>query len=422
MKVHKFGGASVKDATSIRRIPNLIQDCGNDRLFIVISAMGKTTNKLETIVNKAFATENYDEEFESLYNEHLNILKDLLPDNTLVISCLTELFAKCKDKIHTTAKEDYNFFYDQIVSCGELFSSLIVSQYLKNLSFDIQLIDAADIFISDDNWRAGNIDKAATKQNITNICNNNDNKILITQGFIAGDNNGNYVTLGREGSDYSAGILAALSNADELTFWKDVEGIYNADPKNFPNAIKIDKISYDEMIELSYFGAKVLHEKTLHSLRGKSTTLQIRSFLKPETQGTFLYNYTNCIYPPIIIVLKNQILFTVEPKTKSLIDIEHINRIYDSTKHCNININLIQISAIKISFCATYDEFACKGLISLLEDFFEVKYNTNVSLETIRHYKKEELKTFIKEKDILLTQISRRVAQFVIKEDNSSIK
>ncbi|MDR2084684.1 MAG: hypothetical protein LBP67_06790 [Bacteroidales bacterium] len=450
MIVHKFGGASVKDAESIRRVPSLLKSIDDERVFIVISAMGKTTNKLEIITNRAFEREDFIDLFEELKNEHLALIYDLLPEDKDSYKLLFELFVECLNVIVTTSKDYYSFFYDQVVSFGERFSSFILESYLKHCGFDVKLLDAEKLFTSDDNWRAGNVDTVLSKRSIEDAISLNNNKFLITQGFIAGAYSGESVTLGREGSDYSAGLIAAYSNASEIIFWKDVDGIYSADPKmqlyattrgngekvimsNFSSelekseaviqnlkpifgpAVKINKMSYSEMIELSFFGAKVLHEKTLFALQDKNIKMQVRSFINVDRQGTYLFNTSEEKYPPIKILSENQILYTCEPRSRALINSNHIKLIYDCADDCNVNIGLIQMSALKISFCAAYDEFACSKMYSRLKDNFKVKYNSNVLLVTLRHYSDENLAEFADAENVLLSQISRVTAQFVLK-------
>lgn len=324
------------------------------------------------------------------------------------------LFKQCSQVIDSTDKKDYDFFYDQVVSFGERFSSYIISEFLKQEGLDVALVDAGTVLRSDDNWRAGNIDMEASSNMISNVVERYSNRIIITQGFIAKEATGAYVTLGREGSDYSAGLIAAFTNADELIFWKDVDGIYNADPKMFDNVVKIDKISYEEMVELSFFGAKVLHEKTLYALKERNVILSVKSFLHPEREGTYICCDLQCTYPPIRIVLPNQILITAEPIDKKLIDLSHIKQIYGIAEECNVNVNLIQTAATKLSFCATYDEYNCHKLLSGLGGNFKVRYNENVFLETIRHYTRFDLSGFAGNEKVLLSQVTRACAQYVM--------
>ncbi|MGI6718035.1 MAG: aspartate kinase [Bacteroidales bacterium] len=416
MIVHKFGGASVKDVESIKRIPKLLNSNEtSEKVFIVISAMGKTTNKLEEIINAAYKGDDFEDLLFNLKTEHTNVLSQLI-NNKEVIDNLNNLFEECKIKVFETPKQNYSYFYDQIICYGERASSFIVYEYLKTLNFDIRHIQAKDLFYTDENYRAGNINLKLTQENIQKVISENKNQFFITQGFIGRTEKGDSISLGREGSDYSAGLVAYCANAKKLIFWKDVDGIYSADPKIFKNSTKISKISYEEMVELSYFGAKVLHEKTLFALREKNISLFVKSFLYPENEGTELCNNYNHIfnYPIIRILLKDQILFTVEPKQKQLIGLNHIEKIYNSAKESNVYINLIQISATRISFCADYHKFTCDDLLYKLNKFFHVKYNNDVTIITLRHYKQEDFKFYESEFNILLSQVNRSVAQFVI--------
>lgn len=410
MKVFKFGGASIKDVQSIERLPGIISDNSDNELIIVVSALGKTTNNIETIVNRAFKHELYSDELSSLEEIHLQMYQELVGGNC---DALKQLFDDFENKIITTNKSNYDYFYDQIVSYGELFSSYIVYEFLKFKGFDIQLINACDVVVSDENWRRGNVDEDETYRNISRVVKEKTSKIIITQGFIAATRSRDVVTLGREGSDYSASLFAAFSNADELTFWKDVAGIYTSDPSVYSDAKLLDVISYNEMVELSYFGAKILHKKTLSVLNDKNVTTKVKSFLTPSMPGTTLLKNVNCLYPPLKILLNNQILITVQSKDKGIIAGDDLNVVYNIASKLKIDINLIQVSAIKISFCVTYGENTFAQLLELLSNYFILKYNTDVILETIRHYTNDELVKIIGRNDVLLTQITRSVVQSV---------
>ncbi|MBR5720312.1 MAG: aspartate kinase, partial [Bacteroidales bacterium] len=275
MNVFKLGGASIKDAESIKRLPEIIAENGADRLVLVISALGKTTNKIETIVNKAYKNEDYSNEYNSLKDEHLDILHSLVG-----MTCddeLVKLFSEFDKKISVTSKADYDYFYDQTVSFGEMFSTLIVAKYLTLTGMDVYLAKANDIFLADKNWRSGNVDIVTSEKRMQQLVQNVRSRIIIIQGFISGTSSNDIVTLGREGSDYSAALVAVFCNATELTFWKDVDGIYSTDPKIYPDAQKLEQIGYDEMVELSYFGAKILHKKTLSVLKTKNIVARVRS-------------------------------------------------------------------------------------------------------------------------------------------------
>ena len=415
MKIHKFGGASIKNIERIKKIPEIIARNESDRLIIVISALGKTTNCLENIVNNSFVGNDYMNDFNNLTTNHYEILSSLLPDDNEAKEHITCLFDECRNKVIRICKDDYDYYYDQIVSYGEIFSSYIVYRYFMGKGFDVCLKDARQLFMSDKNWRSGNINVSYSMASVKQMLARTNNHIIITQGFIAGTISGDAVTLGREGSDYSAAMFADFCNADEVTFWKDVDGIYSADPNIYDDAVKIDRISYDEMIELSYFGAKVLHKKTLLVLMDKNVTTRVRSFLSPEKVGTALFNFADYVYPPIRIILHNQVLITAEHNKRQIISGQDIKVIYDLASEGKFDINLFQISALKVSFCITYNKFSCEKLFHELKKTFIVKYNVDVTLETVRHYTERDILKFISQQNILLTQISRSVAQFVKK-------
>lgn len=410
MKVFKFGGASIKDVQSIERLPGIISNNSDNELIIVVSALGKTTNKIETIVNKAFKHDLYSDELSSLKDVHLQMYRELVGHDC---QDLLKLFDDFEHKIITTNKSNYDYFYDQIVSYGEQFSSYMVYKYLCSKGFDIQLINACDVVVSDENWRRGNVDEAETHRNVDRVLKEKTSQIIITQGFIAATRSRDVVTLGREGSDYSASLFAAFSGADELTFWKDVAGIYTSDPSVYEDAKLLDVISYNEMVELSYFGAKILHKKTLSVLNDRNVVTKVKSFLTPDEPGTTLLKNIDCMYPPLKILLKNQILITVQSKDKSIIAGNDLQVVYNIAAKLKIDINLIQVSAIKISFCVTYNDNSFAALLDLLSNYFVLKYNNGMVLETIRHYTNDELVQIISRSDVLLTQITRSVVQFV---------
>ena len=411
MNVFKLGGASIKDAESIKRLPEIIAENGADRLVLVISALGKTTNKIETIVNKAYKNEDYSNEYNSLKDEHLDILHSLV--GKVCDDELVKLFSEFDKKISVTSKADYDYFYDQTVSFGEMFSTLIVAKYLTLAGMDVYLAKANDIFLADKNWRSGNVDIVTSEKRMQQLVQNVRSRIIIIQGFISGTSSNDIVTLGREGSDYSAALVAVFCNAKELTFWKDVDGIYSTDPKIYPDAQKLDKIGYDEMVELSYFGAKILHKKTLSVLKTKNIVARVRSFINLQDSGTMLLDNFEINYPPIKICLKNQILITAESLKNNIILGDDVKTIYDLASKFKMDINMIQISAKKISFCVTYNEHSCESLFDMLKQSFSIKYNQNATLETVRHYTPAELKEIFSRDDMLLTQVSRTAAQVV---------
>ncbi len=413
MFVYIFGGASIKDALSIRRLPSIIGDNEADKLIVVVSALGKTTNHIEAIVDSCYKHEDCDALINSLKNNHLQICEELLGSQD---SDLLSLFDEFKQKTASIDTENYDFLYDQLVSYGELFSSCIVSKYLISKGYNLKLISALDLVVADDNWRSGNVDNEATSLKVRELTDSMNVDVIVTQGFIGRSKCGHAITLGREGSDYSAAMMAAFSGADELTFWKDVAGVYTADPSICGDAEKIDEISFSEMVELSYFGAKILHKKTLSVLLDKNISTKVKSFLYPDKQGTTLKNNVDCVYPPIRIRLKNQLLVTARTKDGSLVTGNELQIVYNEAKRLKIDINLIQISATNISFCITYNKNSAPALLASLGKTFFVRYNENVTLETIRHYCNKELAEVVGRERLLLTQITRSVVQAVYDE------
>lgn len=416
MKVFKFGGASVKDAESVRSIPAILERY-DDELVVIVSAMGKTTNAMEHLTRSAWELDGEtDEIYRKLYEYHLGILKELIPDvNHLAYERINELFNLVKSWVVVLGVEErehsYDLYYDQIVSAGELLSTTIISCYLNENGYKNSFLDARDLVITDDTYRAARIEWEQTTALIKTSVNS---KLTVTQGFIG--SNGKYATtLGREGSDFSAAIFASALDADEVVVWKDVPGYLNADPSYFDDTVKLDRLSYEETIELAYYGAKIIHPKTIRPLKNKSIPLKVKSFLEPDTEGSIIHDKRDDdARVPSCIIKEQQVLISISSRDFSFIAEDKLHQIFGIFITHRCSMNLMQNSAISFSVCIDSNE-RISGLISDLQADFRVKYNEGLSLITIRHYRQETIDKLTSGKEILLEQKSRTTAQFVIK-------
>jgi len=417
MKVFKFGGASVRDAESVRSIPGILTQYRDDDLVVIVSAMGKTTNALESLTRSAWNLDgNTDEIYGELYGYHLNIVREIFPDeNNAIYSEMNELFNSIKSWLTILGVADrehtYDLYYDQIVSVGELLSTTIISQFLNEHAFENTWLDARELIITDDTYRAGRVNWKKTTERIRK---NASGKLCITQGFI-GSNGKFCTTLGREGSDFSAAIFANALEAEEVVVWKDVQGYLNADPKYFADTVKLDRISYAESIELAFYGAKIIHPKTIRPLKNKNIPLLVKSFLDPASEGSLIHESSDSdARVPSCIIKEDQVLLSISARDFSFIAEDNLHQIFGFFVRQRCGINLMQNSAISFSVCLDDNE-RLEGLIADLQDDFKVKYNKGLRLITIRHYEQETIDKLTSGKDILLEQKSRTTAQFVIK-------
>lgn len=413
MKIFKFGGASVKDAEGVRNVLQVLKPNGKNDKVIVISAMGKITNALEEVVNDYLTTGKYNDSLQPVKEFHLNILRDLFPNEwETVFGKVKEYFAELENFLQHNRSQQYDFVYDQVVIYGELLSTTIVSEYLISEGFHNDWLDARNCIKTDSTYRDAQVQWEETQARIMNSVNRD--RITITQGFIATDSNNFSTTLGREGSDYTAGIFAYCLNADSVTIWKDVPGVLNADPRVFEKPRLLEHISYEEAIELAFYGASVIHPKTLQPLQRKEIPLYVRSFLHPENEGTAVKK-GQPIFPriPCFIVKKNQVLISLSSLDFSFIMEENISHIFSLFHKYQIKVDLIQNSAISFSVCVDNKFNNLEKLINQLKATFRVTYNTGVSLYTIRHFDDAAIRELEKDKKILLKQTTRETVQIV---------
>lgn len=413
MKVFKFGGASVKDAASVRNIVHVLNTNGYQDTFMVISAMGKTTNALEEVVRLYFAQEDYGQKVDEIRKFHLAITDELFEDPSQVGERISRFFEDLNAFLRRNKSPNYDFVYDQVVCCGELISTKIVSQYLNSIGIENQWIDARDYIKTDDTYREGKVDWEETEKKLSEL---SPSKFYITQGFIGSDSNYFSTTLGREGSDYSAAIIAYCLNASGMTIWKDVPGVLNADPRYFEETQLLHKISYEEAIELAYYGASVIHPKTMQPLRQKEIPFFVKSFLNPEEAGTQVQK--NLKMEPQItcyIVKKDQTLLTLTTCDFSFITEDKISQLFNLLSDQKIKVNLMQNSAITLSLCLE-DKFKnLDNLIEALRVTYKIELEKGVSLYTLRHFDENNLHAFEKG-DELLRQIIKNTLQIVVRE------
>jgi aspartate kinase len=416
MKVFKFGGASVKNADAVRNLGKILNGY-NENLVVVISAMGKTTDLLETLVKAYFEKNNKKEEIFGLFkNYHLEICEQLFADGKTP-DLVMEQIGELEEKLEKKPSLDYNFEYDQIIGFGELVSTCIVSEFLNASGKINQWVDARTVIRTDDLYRDANIDWELTEEFCSEIFTFTDNNLYITQGFIGSTPANITTTLGREGSDFTAAIIGNVLNAESVSFWKDVPGILSADPKKMAGTSKIDSLSYREAVEMTHSGAKIIHPKTMKPLHNKGIPLYVKSFLAPDDSGTVIHEIDHKIQlPPIFILRENQVLITLSPKDFSFISIEDIDRVVNFLIENRVKVTLMQQSAIDLNLVLDGQEADWDWLMQELSPYYTLRYNTGLTLITIRHYTEEVLDWMVKEKDIYLEQHSRLTARMLVKE------
>ena len=415
MKVFKFGGASVKDAAGVKNVLKVLQKHQNPDKLIVISAMGKTTNALEVIIQKYLSEQSPDPEIESLRLFHVEIMNGLFENKqAAVFEKINQFFTNLKNFLQHNKSKQYDFVYDQIIGFGELISTSIVSEYLSRNGIKNTWVDARDLIKTNSTYRDAKVDWETTQKNI--ITEIKPESIIITQGFIASDTNNFTTSLGREGSDYTAGIFAYCLNAESVTIWKDVPGVLNADPREFTETTLLNEISYEEAIELAFYGASVIHPKTLQPLQQKEIPLFVKSFFHPENEGTKVCRGDGCaVVPqlPCFIVKKNQALISLSSLDFSFMVEENISEVFQLFHQYQMKVDLIQNSAISFSVCVDNKFNQLEKLIQHLKAKFRVTYQTGVSLYTIRHFNEAAITSVEKGKKVLLKQLTHNTVQMV---------
>lgn len=421
MKIFKFGGASVKDAASVKNVADIIRLFPGEKLVVVVSAMGKTTNALEKVVhahcNKTGEAAAFLQEVRAY---HDSILEVLFPDtNAEVYGKVNNFFVEI-DWVLEEDPRSFDFVYDQIVSVGELISTAIVQAYLSQEGIACAWMDIRDGIHTDNTYREGKVDWKESEKLLKKIIPaliTDRNPIVLTQGFIGATSENFTTTLGREGSDYTAAILAHVLDAESVTIWKDVPGVLNADPKFFNDAQKLEQLSYHDAIELAYYGASVIHPKTIKPLENKNITLYVKSFLQPQAKGTIVgKDLATKPQVPSFIFKSNQVLVSLAAKDFAFIAEENLSAIFASFVDCGVKINLMQNSAISFSVCFDDDKIKTARLLELLKKDYYVRYNEGLQLYTIRYYYPSTIENLSSGREIFLEQRSRTTAQLVMKE------
>lgn len=421
MKVFKFGGASVQNANAVRNVVNILQLFEGEKLVVVVSAMGKTTNALERIVEALCARkqQEFSLQVEQLQHFHLDILTDLFPERShKIYREIEDLFEQLMSKYDDQIPDNFHFEYDQIVSLGEVISTKIVNAYVHEKGLPSNWADARKLIRTNNTYREAEVDWQRTQELINThfLPGFDESDIQITQGFIGHTAEALTTTLGREGSDFTAGIFAYCLNAESVTIWKDVPGMLNADPKYFDNTIKLDKISFHEAIELSYYGASVIHPKTVKPLQNKNIPLYVKSFVDPHADGTVIQESTAHDHlVPSFIFKVNQTLFSFTTRDFSFIVESHLGDIFTRLSQIGAKINLMQNSALSFSILVDAAKVDANQVVDAFKTDYEVRYNEGLELVTIRHYDQATIDRVTVEKEILLQQKSRHTARIVMK-------
>jgi aspartate kinase len=418
MLVFKFGGASVKDAQGIINLGKVVNSYAGNQILVVVSAMGKTTNALEQLTNAYVnGTGDVHEIFDQIKEDHYQILRQLFSESHPVFDEVANTFVEIDWMIEDEPHDDYDFIYDQIVSIGELVSTRIVNAWFNQEGIVSKWIDVRSYIHTDNTYREGVVDWDKTRSSIQEaIPELLNNSIVITQGFLGGTSENFTTTLGREGSDYTASIFAACLGAESVTTWKDVPGILNADPKFFTDTIKFDELSYQEAIEMTYYGASVIHPKTIKPLQNAGIPLLVKPFTYPDAPGTIIKDLAvNKFDKPVIILKQNQVLLSISANDYSFISEVHLSEIFSLFAKNQVKVNMMQTSALSFTVCIDHKPEKFNVLLQSLKQLFKVKYNENLTLITLRHYTDTAVTTLTEGKTVLMKQTNRNTAQIVIK-------
>ncbi|MFT3751065.1 MAG: aspartate kinase [Agriterribacter sp.] len=420
MKVFKFGGASVNSVERIQQLPGILKLYEGEKKMVVISAMGKTTNALEKVV-EAFFNNQRDlalQLFEHIKTQHLNTAKYLLVTTyNQAYAQLEQLFTEIEWALHDKPVREFDYYYDQIVCSGELFSTAIISAYLNEKKIINRWVDVRDIFRTNDNFREAIIDWSVTSNNVQQYIKPvfKDRDIVVTQGFIGATDENESTTLGREGSDYTAAVFANMLNAESVIIWKDVEGVMNADPKIFPSAKLIGELNYDEVIEMAYYGAQVIHPKTIKPLQNKGIPLLVKCFLDPSLSGTVIHDKNIKHLPSIIVLKNNQVLLHLHSKDFSFVGEYEMSRLYHLFAENKVTPNLIQTGAVSLMVSTDDKSEKTDQLAGEATTLFDVQVEKGLTLLTIRHYTDALLSELTEGKQIVLKQQSPVTVQVLMR-------
>jgi aspartate kinase len=411
VNVFKFGGASLKTPAAIRNVADIIKKFGGHQLLVVVSAMGTTTNALEKVIELSQHAKDPRKELKEIEEYHTQIISSLLHQPEAVLQKLKSLLLEIEVK--AASKGEYDFVYDQVIGYGEIISSVIVAEFLRQEGIACQWLDARNYIQTDSSFREGKIDWTLTQANVKKL---DPSHIYIVQGFIGTNTNGDTVSLGREGSDFTAAIFGFCLNAQSVTIWKDVPGVMSADPKRLPHAIVFEELPYKEAAEMTYYGASVIHPKTIKPLANKGIPLFVKSFVDPSLPGTKIHACIVDKLPPLFVFKGNQCLVSCKVTDYTFINEEQLGVIFRSITECGIHVNVMQNSAISFSFCCDFRESKIFKLINLLSKHFEVYYNAGLTLITIKNYDAKSYNEYRSKKGVILEQSSRSTLQLLTKE------
>ena len=413
MKVFKFGGASLKNAAAVRNTASIIKSFAGSPLLVVVSAMGKTTDALESILNTAMKGGDHTLEIEDLKKYHIQICQELLTRPDGIQEKLDGIFNHLSEIPKQGA--DYDQIYDQVVSQGEVISSIIVEHYLTSIGVQSTWIDARKFISTDRTFREGKVQWKTTGEQIETLKPVLQKNVVLTQGFIGSTEDGTTTTLGREGSDFTAAIFASCLQAESVTIWKDVPGVMSADPKRLPNAVVFSELPFKEAAEMTYYGASVIHPKTIQPLALKQIPLLVKSFDNVSLAGTKIHECHVDNLPPLIVFKENQCLISCKVTDYTFVNEQQLSVIFDALSELDIKLNLMQNSAISFSFCIDFRENKVMKLINKLQHRFEVYYNTGLTLITVKNYDEETFNTYRKKPGVLIEQSSRSTLQVLLK-------
>jgi aspartate kinase len=421
MKIFKFGGGILQTAADVSKIPGILRKFPGEPLLIVISAFGKTTNAIEELIASRFNRDGVPGEIlNRIITYHREIFKDLFKEDKLeahhqLEALITDFKSAASDSPTTSFAE----FYDSVIGYGELISSLVVHHAIRQAGVESDWVDVRQVLKTDSTFRDAKVDWAASRKNVENIIkpliDSKKRPVIVTQGFIASDLQGRPTSLGREGSDYTAAIFAHLLDAGSVIIWKDVPGVLNADPKHFPQAVRLDEISYAEATELAYYGAKVIHPKTIKPLQNKNIPLYVRPFLHPDEPGTLIHaNPPSAQYIPSFIFKSNQVLISISDRELSFVNEQMLSEVFGILARFSIHMNLIQNSALTLTFCID-DHPDLKDMLAELQRHYSIRYNQALELITIRHFNEKAVEHVLRGREVLLEQQNRTVVQYVIR-------
>lgn len=421
VRVFKFGGSSLKDADAVRNVAQILKQYANERLVVVVSAMGKTTNALEKVVESHAAQDGKAFELLStIKQEHYHTIETLLgAESQEAMVAVNDAFVEIEWVLEEEPYENYDYMYDQIVSVGELVSSKIVAACLNQAGLPTHWLDARDVVLTDNIYREGWVQWTETQERANGKVKPllEQGGFVITQGFIGSTSENFTTTLGREGSDYTAAIFSFCLDAEDMTIWKDVPGVLTADPRSFENVTKLDRLSYREAIEMTYYGAKVIHPKTIKPLQNKSIPLIVKSFIEPTGAGTFISDDVEDNYPPMVAIEGEQALLQISTRDFSFVAEHHIRELFNIIADLRIQVNMMQNSAISFSLCVNDIDDKADRFAERVEKEFKVMMDRGLELITVRHYQPAILENLREGKIVLLEErIKKTTVQMVVKD------